>query len=322
MIYLKCCCDNGLIPCQTLVVEDSPIGRVAATLSGCHVCAVASPDGVQMNVIKEHIIKAEEKNTAMIIDTRWKSDVQVVIPMAGLGNRFMVAGYNDPKPLIKIGYPGIEQPMISWVVNNMNISGAQFIFIVRKEHLDNSDWNIKNLLETYAPGCKIVVTDKVTEGPACSVLLAFEVGVLDTNKPLLIANSDQYLEWDPNAFLYQSQGCDGSISVFKQPDKNDKKWSYVALNDYGYVECVKEKEVISDLASTGIYYWSRAGDFYKYANAMISDNEKVNNEFYVAPVYNRAILDGKKIKSIKCNKMWGLGVPKDLEEFKSKFLCL
>ena len=204
----------------------------------------------------------------------------------------------------------------------MNICGAQFIFIVRKEHLENTEWNIQGALEEYAPGCKIVVTDKLTDGPACSVLLAWEAGVLDADKPLLIANSDQFLEWDPNSLLYQSQGCDGAISVFHQPNKDDKKWSYVSLDEMGFVNCVKEKEVISDLASTGVYYWSHVRDFVKYTMEMIDANERVNNEFYVAPVYNKAVADGKKIKVIKCNKMWGLGVPLDLDEFKRGYLRL
>jgi len=316
MIYMKCCCDNGLIPCQTLVIEDSPIGRVAATLSGCHVCPVACPAAVTIDVIEKSINIAQEKNKTLTIDTRWHADIQVVIPMAGLGSRFAVQGYQQPKPLIPVGPPGAEKPMIQWVVENLNISGAKFIFIVRTEHVQDTESTLKYI----APDCKIVATDKVTDGPACSVLLAHEQGVLDENKPLLIANSDQWLEWDPNAFLYQSQTVDGSISVFKQPNPFDKKWSYVCLNHQGMVDFTREKEVISDLASTGIYYWSKTGDFVKYARQMISANDRVNKEYYVCPVYNWAIKDGKKIKVVECKKMWGLGVPEDLNTFERDYL--
>ena len=250
------------------------------------------------------------KNENMQIDTRWNADIQVVIPMAGLGSRFAVKGYKEPKPLIPID----GKPMIQWVVNNMNVVGAKFIFIVRKDFYED----VKPTLEEIAPGCKLVIVDKVTEGPACSVLLARDL--LNPDKPLLIANSDQWLEWDANAFLYQSQTVDGSISVFHQPDANDTKWSYARLNEHGMVECVKEKEVISDLATTGVYYWSRAGDYMKYAEQMIAANERVNGEFYVCPVYNWAIKDGKTIKVIKCKKMWGLGVPEDLDIFKRDYL--
>ena len=104
----------------------------------------------------------------------------------------------------------------------------------------------------------------------------------------------------------------GSLS----PIPCDTKWSYAKLDANGMVECVKEKEVISDLATTGVYYWSRAGDFIKYADEMIAANERVNGEFYVCPVYNWAIKDGKSVKVVKCKKMWGLCVPEDLEIFK------
>lgn len=316
MIYLRCCCDNGYAPCQVIVVEDSPIGRVSATLSGCHVCAVASPDSLSLDVVQRHITIAEAKNKAMTIDTRWNSDVQVVIPMAGLGSRFANAGWKNPKPLINVSAIGQTKPMIQMVVENLNVPGAQFTFIVRQEHLDSQEWNLKQRLENITPGCNVVCVDKVTQGPACSVLLAWEAGVLNPDKPLLIANSDQWLEWDPNAFLYQSQSADGCISVFIQPDPNDKKWSYALVDDNGWVTQVKEKEVISDLATTGVYYWNKTRDFVKYATSMIEADDRVNGEFYVAPIYNYAISDGKRIKVVKCKKMWGLGVPEDLAIFE------
>ncbi len=314
-IYLKCFVDNGLVPCQCLVVEDSPIGRVAASLSGAHVCPVASPSGVNIDVIMKAIREGESVNKKMSIDTRWLSDIQVVIPMAGLGSRFAVAGYVDPKPLIDID----GKPMIQWVVENFNIPGAKFVFVLRKEHVEL----FEDVLGRVAPGCSIVTVDELTAGPACTVLHGINEAKLDMSKPLLIANSDQWLEWDPNAFLYCASSVDGCISVFNMPKElGDKKWSYAAVGEDGMVERVAEKEVISSWATTGIYYWSRTGDFVKYVGEMIDDNERVNGEFYCCPIYNRAIVDGKKIKVVECRKMWGLGVPDDLEKFKREYLGL
>ena len=318
MIYMKCLLDSGLAPCQVIIVEDSPIGRVAATLSGAHVCPVANPESVTLGRIEQYIKEAEEKNAKMKIDTRWGADVQVVIPMAGLGSRFAVEGWVEPKPLIPVGREGAKKPMIGWVVENFNVPGARFVFIVRREHLEDGRWGVREVLERIAPGCSIIVTDGVTEGPACSVLLA--ESVLDMNRPLLIANSDQWLEWDPNAFLYQAANVDGCISVFHQPDTNDTKWSYAAVDNNGLVRRVEEKVVISEIATTGIYYWGRAGDFCKYAKSMIERDVRVNGEFYVCPVYNEAIADGKMVKVVYCNRFWGLGVPKDLELFHKEYL--
>lgn len=313
-IYLKCMTDNGLVPIQTLIVEDSPIGKTAATLSGAHVCPVSNPEQVTLTHIQTYLNIGLQKNKAMHIDTRWSSSIQVVIPMAGLGSRFSMVGYEHPKPLIQIN----GKPMIQWVVDNLNLSGARYLFIVRKEHLDNEKWKLQEMLEKYVPGCTIIVTDCTTDGPACSVLLAEHE--LDPNIPLLIANSDQFLEWDANAFLYESKNVDGCISIFEQTDPNDKKWSYVKLNDSGIVTDVREKEPISTNASTGIYYWTKAGDFIKYTKQMIAKNIRVNNEFYVCPVYNEAIDDGKIIKVSKCKKMWGLGVPADLDHFITNYI--
>ena len=310
-IYLKVMCDNGLAPCEVVIVEDSPIGRVAATLSGGHVCAVSNPGCVCLERILMEVKVAESANSGMVIDTRWQSDIQVVIPMAGLGSRFSEKGYVTPKPFIDVGG---GKPMIAWVIENLNLPGARFIFVVRKEHV--GEWGV--MLEKYAPGCVVVETPTVTAGPACTVMCSARV--LDMDKPLLIANSDQFLEWDANAFLYQSQGVDGSISVFRQMDKGDVKWSYCALGEDGLVKRVAEKKVISEWASTGIYYWRRAGDFVKYTQRMIDAEERVNGEFYVCPVYNWAIADGRRVKVIECKKMWGLGVPEDLEIFKRDYL--
>jgi len=315
-IYLKCFSDNGIIPKECLIIEDSPIGRTAAYLSGAHVCPVADPTQVTYAHINIHIELYNNQNMETKIDTRWNSKVQVVIPMAGAGSRFAVKGFSAPKPLIDID----GKPMIQWVIENMNLKDAKYIFIVRKSHLDNPRWDLINTLSRIAPDCHILSTDTLTEGPACSVLLARNI--LDHNLPLLIANSDQYLEWNPNAFLYENRNTDGCISTFYQPDPNDKKWSYVNLDDTGFVSEVKEKEPISSNASTGIYYWTKAGDFITYADRMIQKNIRVNNEFYVAPVYNEAIVDGKKIKIHTCTKMWGLGVPEDLEVFCKEFLHL
>ena len=143
---------------------------------------------------------------------------------------------------------------------------------------------------------------------------------IDNETNLLIANSDQFLEWDSNAFLYESMNVDGCVSTFEQTDASDKKWSYCSLDQNGFVNRVAEKEVISKYANTGIYFWSKGSEFVKYANQMIEKDIRTNGEYYIAPVYNEAIADGKKIKIQNCKKMWGLGVPSDLLKFLKDYL--
>lgn len=312
-IYLRCMIQAGVGPLETLIIEDSPIGKKAAYMSGAHVLPVGSRRDVTLNLVDKALIKAMSLNRVRIgtMDIRWKQKINVVIPMAGNGTRFAQEGYILPKPLIDV--QGV--PMIQRVVENLNIDG-HYIFIVRQEHLDKYD--LKTLLEKIAPGCLIVPTDGVTQGATSSVLLAAAHINNDTN--LLIANSDQFLEWDSNAFLYESMNVDGCVSTFEQPDPSDKKWSYCSLDQNGFVDRVAEKEVISTHANTGIYFWSKGSDFVKYANQMIQKNIRTNGEFYIAPVYNEAIADGKRIKIQNCKKMWGLGVPTDLLKFLTDYL--
>ena len=312
-IYLRCFIEAGVGPMETLVIEDSPIGKKAAYMSCAHVLPVGSRRDVTRAEIEKALIKAMSLNKVRLgtMDIRWKNSINVVIPMAGNGSRFAQEGYVLPKPLIDVQ----GKPMIERVVENLNIDG-RYIFIVRDTHLEK--YNLEPLLKRIAPGCIIVPTQGLTEGAACSVLLAAEHIDNDTN--LLIANSDQFLEWDSSSFLYESQNADGCISTFEQTNPNDNKWSYAALDTEGFVTEVAEKRVISTHANTGVYFWSRGSDFVKYTHQMIAKDIRTNGEFYIAPIYNEAIGAGKKIKINDCKKMWGLGVPTDLLNFLKNYI--
>lgn len=230
----------------------------------------------------------------------------ILIPMAGLGSRFKET-HMLPKPLIEIEN-GL--PMIELVIKNLNIDG-QYIFLVLKEHYDK--FNLKELLKKITIDPIIVIVDSITEGAACTVLLAKEY--MNNNKPLFIANSDQYVEgWNYNDFVYTiiRDNLDGGIPTFSD---NDPKWSYAKIDNNRFVTEVVEKTVVSEHPTIGFYYWSKGSDFVKYAEQMIKKNIRVNGEFYVAPVYNEAIADGKKFKIYEVNKMFGLGIPSDLDIF-------
>ncbi len=306
-IYLKCFQRANISPMETLILEDSPIGRKAAQLSGAHLCPIQDPRDVSLHKIQTYINMAENNNA--VVDTQWKKPINVVIPMAGLGSRFSSAGYTFPKPLIDVA----GKPMIQVVIENLNIDG-NFIFILQKEH--NLKYNLETFLRLIKPNCKIVEIDGLTEGAACTVLKAKEL--INNDLPLLLANSDQFLEWDCNQFLYSmdNQNIDGGISTFIS---THPRWSYAKLNQDGYVSEVAEKVPISDHATTGIYYWKHGKDFVKYAEMMIDKNIRTNNEFYVCPVFNQAIGDNKKIIIQDCEKMWGLGIPEDLQHFLQNY---
>ena len=233
--------------------------------------------------------------------------LNIIIPMAGLGTRFVNAGYSKPKPLIEVK----GQTMISMVIKNLTPSEEhKFIFICQKDHIRKTKLKdeIKNLTTNY----RVIEVDNLTEGPASSVLLAEKY--IDNNNPLKIANCDQFIDIDINQYLKKSKSYDGFIMTMWA---NDPKWSFVKLGSDGLVKNVREKVPISDLATVGIYMFSKGKDFVDAAIDMIIHNERVNNEFYVCPVYNYAIKNGKKIGifDIPNHHMHGLGTPEDLKKY-------
>lgn len=301
-MYVKVMRELDVSPKDTMIFEDSYIGLTAAIKSGAQVHRVTSPK--ELTVL--YVVNAKPNLT---------DHVNIVIPMAGNGSRFANVGYKDPKPLI----PVFGDPMISWVVKNLGVS-ANYTFLIRKDFE-----HARNYLETLVPGCNVISIDQVTEGAACTVLLAKEY--MDNNNPLVIINSDQYIEFEGCEtafqfifdFLYKPDEVplDGKISTFD--GEGHPKWSYAKLGYDGLVTEVREKDPFSPHATTGLYMWKRGSDFVKYANQMISKNIRVNNEFYVVPVFNEALGDGKKVCICPCRTMWGLGVPEDLEYFLKNF---
>jgi dTDP-glucose pyrophosphorylase len=237
--------------------------------------------------------------------------------MAGAGSRFAIAGYLLPKPFIDV----LGKPMIFWVIDNVRSSKyrLKYHFIVRREHMDA--YGFEAALAAKGIDATFHSVDSVTEGAACSVLLAREH--INNEEPLIVINSDQYLDIHIDEFYaaLMNPTYDGIISCFWQPDENDLKWSYVSLDAEGEVATdVREKKWIGPHATTGLYGWKRGADFVRYAEQMIAANIRTNGEFYVAPVYNEAIAAGGKIRTHICKRMYGLGVPADLEYFINNYI--
>lgn len=300
-IYWRIMIGEKVLPSETLIVEDSYVGRTSATASGATVCPVKNKDEVTMDRIYSYINKDKKV-------MKWQDDkMNVLIPMAGFGSRFETAGYTFPKPLIEVN----GKPMIQLVVENLNIE-ANLIYIVRQEHYDK--YNLQSLLTMLTPGCKIITVDKVTEGAACTTLLAKYL--IDNDNPLLIANSDQFMEWQSGEFYHSlNSNIDGSIVCFQN---FHPKFSYVKTDEFGNALQVAEKVVISNHATTGVYYFAKGSDYVKYARQMIDANDRFNNEFYVSKVYNYAVADGKLIKTFAVEKMHCLGDPDSLKAYLEK----
>jgi NDP-sugar pyrophosphorylase family protein len=237
--------------------------------------------------------------------------LNIVIPMAGRGSRFAEAGYDQPKPMIAVH----GKPMIEWVVENVRPSRPhRFIFLCLAEHLQHYDMAAR--LVEIAPGCEVVSVDGVTDGAACTVLLAREF--IDSDAPLMTANSDQWVDYDIDSYLEQSDDRE-LAGLIMTMWADHPKWSYVRLDPAGEVVEVVEKEVVSNEATVGIYNFARGADYVRAADEMIARDLRVNGEFYVAPTYNQLIAAGgsvgfKNIGSVE-QGMYGLGTPADLESF-------
>jgi dTDP-glucose pyrophosphorylase len=237
--------------------------------------------------------------------------LNIVIPMAGAGSRFALAGYLDPKPLIPVH--GI--PMIRWVIENLKPKNEhRFIFICQQSHIDAYD--LRSKLSLWAPGCEVIGLNGLTEGAACTVLTVRHL--IDNDEPLMIANSDQYIDASIDEYLMKIESEDLSGLIMTMT-ANDPKWSFVGLDDDLLVTSVVEKQVISDEATVGIYNFTRGADFVFAADQMISKGLRVNNEYYVAPAYNQLIAKGEKIGIFNVGGeaagMYGLGTPADLKIF-------
>ena len=232
--------------------------------------------------------------------------INVVIPMAGKGQRFVEAGYDKPKPMIDV----CGVPMIKRVIDSLTSKHHQcnFIFIALQEHLDNG---LEDYLKQHGT---IIPLNVVTEGAACTTLMALKH--INNDTPLVIANCDQYLEWDFDDYIDMAGFQDGSLVVFNSTNPHH---SYAKVKQKQVVQ-VAEKVVISDKACAGIYYFKKGSDYIDSVVMMIAKNIRTNNEFYIAPAYNELIEEGGKVNvyEVDVNKKHMLGTPYELEIFLDK----
>lgn len=230
--------------------------------------------------------------------------------MAGMGSRFANAGYTLPKPFIDVA----GKPMIVRVMENLAQRNAKFILLARKEHLENNQQLIAQIRSEF--NATFVPIDKLTEGTACTVL--FARSLLSPEDSVVIANSDQIVDDCFSAFIEDAnaRNLDGSILTFTDAELNPK-WSFAKIDDRGFVTQVQEKKAISQYATVGIYYFRRANELIDGIIQMMIENDRTNDEFYICPVYNYLIRNGKKIGiyNIDRSQMHGIGTPEDLTVF-------
>lgn len=288
----------GVEPYNTIIFEDSVIGMLAAIESGGFLVPIDSRKDLEIEKVRESMSRV-----------RIVTNFNILIPMAGAGSRFVEGGYTVPKPLVEVK----GATLIKHAVDSLEINNGKHIYLARAEHI--ADYALDDTLReiTEAPNSVVIIpVEALTEGAAATTLLAKDL--IDNESPVIICNSDQIAEFDTIKFLQHigKKNLDGCIAVF---ESTDPKWSYVSLDEDGHVDRVAEKEVISNTATVGIYYWKHGSDYVKYAEQMIAKDIRTNGEFYVAPVYNEAIADNKVIGTYAVDKMISLGTPEDVEAY-------
>lgn len=239
--------------------------------------------------------------------------INIAIPIGGLGSRFTNAGFEIPKPLININ----GKPMIQVVCENLLSKKYKinFILIFQRKFLEKYDI-LSVLNKIKGANVKIIQIDKMTDGQLSTIMLASEY--INNDDYLLCANCDQYIDINIDDFFDYAifNKLDGLIMTM--PSDGSSKWSYSKIASDGYVLQTAEKEVISDEATTGLYFFSKGKYLFEAGNNLKKNNIRTNGEFYICPCYNYLIKDKKKIMNYNIfSAMYGLGTPADLCNFLS-----
>lgn len=240
--------------------------------------------------------------------------MRILIPAAGLGQRFQDVGFTFPKPLIDVN----GKPMIQRVIENMApLNPSEYVFLVRREHL--GQYALPDMFNQIIPStakAKILPVDGTTDGAACTALLAERL--IDDDEELIIANSDQLIEYSPGNFnlIRRNHKFSGIVFCFNAVHP---KWSFVKCDEDGDIIEVAEKKPISNIATCGIYYYRYGQEFARHARNMIKAGRSVNGEFYIAPVFNEFINAGETVVPFMVERMYGLGTPEDLERYVNAY---
>lgn len=240
-----------------------------------------------------------------------------LIPMAGAGQRFVDAGYSTPKPLIPIG----GKPMVVAAADCLP-KAIENIFVCRDEHV--TDAKIDQVLKQHYENVKVITVSELTEGQACTCLLARKY--LENDQPLSIGACDNAMTYDSRAFeaLFSQADVDAVIWTFRHNPavlQNPKMYGWVKTDDDGFASEVSVKIPISDTpmddhAIIGAFTFKRAKDFLMCADKMIDQNRRINQEFYVDMVMNLAVESGLRVKVFEVSRYICWGTPRDLETYE------
>lgn len=244
--------------------------------------------------------------------------MKIVVPMTGVGQRFLDAGYKTPKPLLLVE----GKPIIEYVIN-LFPGGADFVFICNNDHLNNT--NMKNILLSVSPSAKIVAIESHKKGPVFATKFVYDL--IPDNGEVIVSYCDFGGIWDYEEFLVNKKelAFDGAVPSYAgfHPHLLHKKlYGSLLVDKNDFATDYKEKHCFTENPmdcnqSAGIYYFKSGKQLKKYSNELLEENNNLDGEFYTSMVYYNLLKDKLKIYVPKMTFFCQWGTPEDLEEYEA-----
>jgi dTDP-glucose pyrophosphorylase len=238
--------------------------------------------------------------------------MNILIPLGGIGNRFQIDGYIQPKPLINI----LGKEMISWVINNLKIQKNDNIIIVYNKDLNK--WDFSSFINNKYENIILIELDINTQGAAQTVLYGLnQLSRTELEKPFMLLDGDTFYVDDIISIFRKNK----NNMVFSFIDKQDKPlYSYIKTLDKNIID-IQEKNKISNIANTGSYCFKCGYDIVNYCNKMIQLNIKQNDEYYISGIIKLMLTDKHMFEYhiISDNGFYCVGTPQQLKIFSQNY---
>ena len=239
--------------------------------------------------------------------------LHIIMPMAGEGSRFLKEGWTTPKPLIELdGMPLFKHAINSVLMDDVPM---KYSFIVRQEHIDK--YQIDGKIRSFLPEANVFSVLKTTRGAVETCLMA--ESAIDDNDGIIVMDCD--LEFRSKRFLEIIKGIlskpveevnGGALVSF---ESNEPRYSYAALGADGFATRTAEKEVISNHALCGAYFFSSGRRFKLVAHQLLNEPEFKKPEYYVSLLYNYLLAEGEKVQLASMEEYYSYGTPEELKRY-------
>lgn len=239
--------------------------------------------------------------------------LHIIMPMAGEGNRFKKEGWTVPKPLIHLN----GQPLFKHAISSVRADDIhlKYSFVVRKEHIE--EYQIAQTIKSYVPDANIFSVEKTTRGAVETCLMAESV-IADSDAVIVM---DCDLEFHSESFMkiiremLQQPYSEATGGVLVSFDSDDPRYSYAALNEEGFVIRTAEKEVISNHALCGAYFFSNGKRFKQIAHQLLEEPVFTKPEYYISLLYNYLLADGETVRLSQLDEYYSYGTPEELKQY-------